>query len=317
MMNPTLYTQLLDGRWHWWPYERTARFDSHEHKLTTLRSAFVVHAQNIADWVSAEVAEEFDFKDVSPKFKLPFPAMFVECNVRTADPRPTLAGVLFEKWDLSEEEKECANQRGVEDWVRGTLFTRNPFDQQAYENMAWVAEISHEGRILERGYRIAACVRPEDREEYADAMGSLFVPAICSISFFHCKNVTIKRVEGSCKHPQRFRRVHGFSAPPFHIIEVHKSTKPSVGEPFGPAQGKESCAHFVRAHFADYREGKGLFGKLHGTYFFGFHVRGSGEVLRSEYRPWPPDGRHKKRCIVQSTKGNERRTPDNPQSSGE
>lgn len=155
----------------------------------------MVHAQNIADWVSAEAPDEFNFIDVSPKFKLPFPAVFVECNVRTADRRPTLTGILFEKWELSEAEKQNADQRGVEDWVRGTLFTRNPFDQQAYENMAWAAETSHEGHILQQGYRIPTPFRKEDRDEFADSMGSLFVPAICSISFFHCKNVTIRKVE--------------------------------------------------------------------------------------------------------------------------
>lgn len=43
--------------------------------------------------------------------------------------------------------------------------------------------------------------------------------------------------------------------------------------------------HTCRGHFADYRKGKGLFGKLKGLYWINSHVRGSEEhgVVEKDY----------------------------------
>lgn len=54
----------------------------------------------------------------------------------------------------------------------------------------------------------------------------------------------------------------------------------------GPGDNKQKRLHIVRGHFADYTEGGGLFGKLHGKYYIAPHVRGSSDrgTITKDYR---------------------------------
>lgn len=54
----------------------------------------------------------------------------------------------------------------------------------------------------------------------------------------------------------------------------------------GPEDMSQKRLHLVRGHFADYTEGSGLFGKLHGKYYIAPHVRGSVArgIVTKDYR---------------------------------
>jgi hypothetical protein len=54
----------------------------------------------------------------------------------------------------------------------------------------------------------------------------------------------------------------------------------------GSGDSNQKRLHLVRGHFADYEEGKGLFGKLHGKYYIAPHVRGRAErgTITKDYR---------------------------------
>ena len=60
----------------------------------------------------------------------------------------------------------------------------------------------------------------------------------------------------------------------------------------GRGGGLKQALHICRGHFKDYRDGRGLFGKHKGLYWWEQNVRGSIEqgVHIKDYRVRTPDG---------------------------
>ncbi len=49
--------------------------------------------------------------------------------------------------------------------------------------------------------------------------------------------------------------------------------------------GLKRALHIMRGHFKDYREGRGLFGKVHGMWWWDFRVTDSGHQHRYDIDP--------------------------------
>lgn len=123
--------------------------------------------------------------------------------------------------------------------------------------------------FLRAGY---ASNEPDDRSEQliTDSMTLAF----SALYLMDCRNITFESV----LPPRQVRRVYerrGTSAPPEYRVVVKVPGKQSYtiagprrkGEPVIPA-------HMVRGHFAEYGEGKPLFGKYTGRFWIPAHVRG-------------------------------------------
>jgi hypothetical protein len=142
----------------------------------------------------------------------------------------------------------------------------------------------------------------EDLEEIIDRYAGGYYPLLCTglltLSFLHCKNVTVKTVEepGSSeqstssrpkKQKKKRQKQTAISAqrpmqPPrpsvtYHILDVEPMKKVLRTEGQVEEQGLKRAMHICRGHFAHYEEGKGLFGKYHGTYWRAQHMRGSAD----------------------------------------
>lgn len=100
------------------------------------------------------------------------------------------------------------------------------------------------------------------------------MPTLLAISFLHCKNVVTERE----KVPEKLRRARQrrLGRPPVRYQTLTIEPMRQVLEREGGAsrQGLAKALHICRGHFADYREGRGLFGKHHGVYWVDSHVRG-------------------------------------------
>lgn len=100
--------------------------------------------------------------------------------------------------------------------------------------------------------------------EVGDVMKSLMTwlhPALLSICFLHCKNVTI--VDESVPKPlaKKYHARTGQWPTPFKtlVIEPLKQVLRTQGK--SSQVGLAKAIHICRGHFRDYREGRGLFGK--------------------------------------------------------
>jgi len=103
-----------------------------------------------------------------------------------------------------------------------------------------------------------------------------------SLSFMHCKNVTVDakprdekldRVLAKRGRPPRFT---------FRTLNIEPLKKVARQESSGQPTGIKRALHICRGHFADYTEGKGLFGKYHGRFWMPQSVKGSLEAGRAD-----------------------------------
>lgn len=123
--------------------------------------------------------------------------------------------------------------------------------------------------------------RPEGVSEerwaaaWAEGFGMLIRPALLAICFMHCKNVVqmVKRPEAfEVKRAQR----KGYRPPiTYRVLEIEPMKTVLRTEGRIAEVGLQRALHICRGHFADYTEGKGLFGKVHGRFWVPAHVRGS------------------------------------------
>jgi hypothetical protein len=110
-------------------------------------------------------------------------------------------------------------------------------------------------------------------------------PALLAISFCHCKNVTIKAEPFAPKVLAKRRRRYGEWTPnAIHTLQI-EPIKKVLHESGGT--GLKNQLHICRGHFADYREGRGLFGKHHGIYWWDAWLRDASHP--HQYSVSPPN----------------------------
>jgi hypothetical protein len=123
------------------------------------------------------------------------------------------------------------------------------------------------------------------------AMVHYFYPALLTISFLHCKNVTLQQMLTSSSSPSRSKKAKKHARPinsriTYHILDIEPMKRALKTEGNIEQNGLKKALHICRGHFANYESGKGLFGKYHGTYWIPQHVRGSAEqgIRLKDYR---------------------------------
>lgn len=128
--------------------------------------------------------------------------------------------------------------------------------------------------------QLFAAAAPNSLLSVTETSMSIF---LYGLSILNAKNVT-RRQE---KLPRSIRRHPGSFATSVetshYVLDI-----PGLSEfrqSVSGIGGKEARLHIVRGHFADYSEGGGLFGKLHGRYYIAPHVRGNAEkgVITKDY----------------------------------
>jgi hypothetical protein len=130
-----------------------------------------------------------------------------------------------------------------------------------------------EGRIIDRPF-MQSFAASEHNEFMKAHMGWLH-PVFLALSFMHCKNVRVVDTPVPPKLAKKFRAHHGFN-PVAHktlVIEPLKEILRREGR--SGEVGLAKAMHICRGHFADYTQGKGLFGKYHGKYWIPSTVRGT------------------------------------------
>jgi hypothetical protein len=103
-------------------------------------------------------------------------------------------------------------------------------------------------------------------------------PALLAMTFSHCRNVT---VESDAPPPSKLARAtlrrHGIPKVVYRTLTIEPATR--IVDDARRASGVSAprALHITRGHFADYRQGAGLFGRYHGLVWRPLHVRGSGQ----------------------------------------
>jgi hypothetical protein len=257
------------------------------HELLMDPALPVLLIDNVADYYYAAEQEHWDLRKDFPNLAPPYPAFWCECRT----PRKIHSKECGDS-DLSNVlphgrvgilihgiPREDAVGEGIPDNVRWLLWCELYID---YGRRGIAADGPHgsmflcvdaEGIIVDRPWMQSLA-----RESDTDVMKSLMVwlyPAFLTISFLHCKNVTV--VENRVPPPlaKKHQSRHGVRPCNYKTLVIEPLKKILRGEGQSDRVGVAKAMHICRGHFADYTQGRGLFGKHHGKFWMPSVVRGS------------------------------------------
>jgi hypothetical protein len=97
-----------------------------------------------------------------------------------------------------------------------------------------------------------------------ESLNPIVHTGLLTLSFLHCKNVTVAVKKSE-------RRYSGLL---YHDIDIKPMRKVLKTEGREDEVGSKNALSICRGHFRNYEEGRGLFGKHHGTYWVDWHARG-------------------------------------------
>lgn len=180
-----------------------------------------------------------------------------------------------------------------------------PFGEHLNGTITWWGErtmgLTAEGKVCRLADGSQLCVdqldhhwpNKETREEGLCLLETVCQPFLLAISFLHCKNV---HVVPTAPIPPKIARAHrrrtGRELIRSKTLVIEPMRKVLEREGDATRTGLRKALHICRGHFKDYREGRGLFGSVHGLWWWEHHLRGSGEegVQLKSYSVRSPKG---------------------------
>lgn len=129
------------------------------------------------------------------------------------------------------------------------------------------------GALVETPWMQTYC-HPSQNEVIKNFMTWLF-PALLTICFLHCKNVAV--IENRTPKPlaKKYHDRTGLWPIAYKTLVIEPLKQILRKEGRSGEVGLAKSMHICRGHFADYTEGKGLFGRYHGKFWIPQTVRGS------------------------------------------
>lgn len=103
-----------------------------------------------------------------------------------------------------------------------------------------------------------------------------------TLSFCNCHNVTMAYAHASEKEKKTIKALCKQPAASYRVLNIDPMRTILRTEGRLDTEGMQRALHVCRGHFADYTQGKGLFGKLHGRFWIPDHERGNAEVGKIE-----------------------------------
>lgn len=151
-----------------------------------------------------------------------------------------------------------------------------------------VVSLNKDGSLADESYDLYPSGHADDDWEnmtegdWAVVSAHLANPVFFACSLLHCKNVSLvdDRPENRVERRQRERA--GLPEVRFKTLVI-EPLREQIRRQGGSGSGVSRALHIVRGSFADYTEGPGLFGKLHGIYYRPQHVRGDaskGKIVK-------------------------------------
>jgi hypothetical protein len=249
----------------------------------------VLLIDNVADYYYSSDQEYWDLRDDFPNLAPPYPMFWLECKM----PRRIHSK---EKGDTDVTAFMPNGRQGalcivanpdhvrkampIPDGTRWILHCEQ-FHDYGFRSVtatgpigSIVLFIDADGHLLQQPAMVIYCA-----DDYKNEMHNFITylhPALLAISFLHCKNVAVVDGPVPPKLAKKYERNHGVKpvVPKTLVIEPLKQILRREGRSHDPGGSIQKSLHICRGHFRDYREGRGLFGKLHGVFWSPQTVRG-------------------------------------------
>lgn len=118
------------------------------------------------------------------------------------------------------------------------------------------------------------------------------LPFQFAVSLMHCKNVTLESQAAPPPAVLKKRKEKGVADVRFKTLVIEPMRKQVRREAAegGDTSDMQRALHICRGHFKDFREGAGLFGKLHDMYWWDLQARGNARAgtIQKDYRVRAP-----------------------------
>lgn len=125
----------------------------------------------------------------------------------------------------------------------------------------------------------------EQRMQWVNLVFSLLHPCLLAISFLHTKNTNVVSSETMRRNMTKSQKRHegrkrgGEPYYEYHVLDIRPLREILRKEGIEHSDGIAKAAHLRRGHFRDYTEGRGLFGRVKGLFWFdSTFVKGTGKV---------------------------------------
>lgn len=265
--------------------------------MDTLRGSVVFRIQNVADYFYRNSRRDIDdwrigedFPNIAP----PYPNYFMEYRLRRdclpmlGSEIPHAIGVLTVASDVSQVTLPVFRAALDQRWeMQSLVFTQMRRDEVVIPQIAVLSRLDSNGRPIEdeqmggivgRDYDRYLENRPFTDEEFASfsAFARLFYyPALLANTFLHCRGVEIIQETPDQGLSRVYQRRHQRPLVRFHVLNIRPMQEVIRREGGLESAGLSRALHIVRGHFADYREGRGLFGRHHALVWMPAHLKGS------------------------------------------
>jgi len=121
-------------------------------------------------------------------------------------------------------------------------------------------------------------------EMAASFLGLAIIPVVLTLNFLHCKNVARQEEFISKKLIKARQKRNKPYFEKYYTLQIEPMRKILDEQGEAKTKGLTHALHICRGHFKNF-EGKGLFGKYKGTYWWPAHVRGDEKVgiIKKDY----------------------------------
>jgi len=252
--------------------------------LSNMDEAEIFNVQNVADYVTSGIKQEweipFDFPNLAP----PFPFFWME-YIDTRGGDNAKAGFLCS----SEKLENNLGWRLALNWISAP-------EKNLFCPITWIITINENGSIKSLdngGFDILVAVdkklRPNEPGFNELNLNDMFIAPLLAISFMHCKNVEMvsqepKRIMGK-RTPRNQSKIK------YHVLKIEPMKKILRDEGESETKGIKHALHICRGHFKDFSNGEGLFGKYKGMYWWNSQVRGNRKhgIVQKDYSVMSPE----------------------------
>lgn len=268
-------------------YDRISSITKDPEEKKLLRGCVLINMQNIVDYyesyTTAKITKDgrFCINDLSPNIAPPFPKMFFEFKL---DERFGATGVLIDSsnngsgWDMLAY--IFCERVHLQQAIWG-FFLRSDVDGKNIMVYDEPTSIPMSGSIGMVNESIMNDI--PKRMELGQTLAYIFMgPVLTAISFMHCKNVTAVEHNPPEKVQRKRQKNNKPPLTKYYTLEIEPMKKILKSEGRVDEVGLQRALHICRGHFKDYSNGKGLFGKYKGLYWWDSTVRGNPEAGRIE-----------------------------------
>jgi hypothetical protein len=259
-----------------------------------LKDAAVIAADEVGEYF-AGFPLGTQVSDIVSVLAPPFDRFFVEF-VGVQNPVGLYSwGVLFEILQRPSDDRRA--DRPEDAWVvLGTMVAEWRKGQPVGPIITWLLPLDSDGYLHPgddegHGALFGRLVEiegmpEEQRQPWANYFVSTFAPALLTISFMHCKNVDVVRVDPPPKLSRRAARQRGNPLTSYYVLDIQPMRRVLDTEGEAQARGLRHALHICRGHFKTFTEEAPLFGRHVGTYWWEAQARGTTEmgVIEKDYR---------------------------------